>query len=145
MTKLLKEKVALAGSSSSREQASAFAAGPFDGKWFFGDQVLNIIGRGTDLTVGVATWHFKQLSDNTCELLIFDELGAMVHVVTGRLSANNQTLTWNSGRVWERGDLPSEPAEDSGLRHSRKDNDLLVEQIQLLRRENQRLREAAHA
>jgi ribosomal protein L19E len=144
MVRLLTEKAALAGG------APVFAENSFDGRWFFGDQVLNIRGRGTDLIVGVARWHFKQLASNTAELFILDSQGDVLHVVTGHLDAQLQTLTWSNGRVWtrvreaERRESGSQgAAEETRRRESRTDDyDRLVEEVRLLRRENQRLRES---
>lgn len=126
LARLLKQRAAAAGSQVLRES-------DFDGKWFFGEQSYEIRGKGTDLRVGGANCHFKQISSKACELFIFNESGEMLHVVNGRLSADLRKLNWNNGREWVR--------EDAQRDDFRRENQLMKEQLQMLRDENQRLRE----
>lgn len=96
MVRLLRNRAALAGEVPSPET-------DFDGKWLFGSQVLPIQGRSTNLRVGSSNCHFKPLTSKTGELYIFDDVGtSLLHVVTGRLSADLQSLEWSNGRVWRR-------------------------------------------
>lgn len=122
MVRLLRQHAALGGEVGSCETE-------FEGKWQFGNQVLNIVGRGTDLTIGKLECHFKPLTSKTCELFLLDSKGgALMHVVPGRISADLQSIQWNNGKTWHR------------VRQGEQD-DMLQQHNQRLAEENRRLRE----
>lgn len=128
LARLLKER-AVVGAQGLRRESD------FDGKWFFGEQTFQIRGRGTDLRVSGANCHFKQVTSKTAELFIFDETGQLLHVVSGRLSADLRKLMWSNGREWIR--------EDAELQDFRRDNQAMCEELRLLREENELLRRAS--
>lgn len=128
LARLLKQRAVVGAQGLPRET-------DFDGKWFFGDQSFQIRGRGTDLRVSGANCHFKQVTTKTAELFIFDEAGQLLHVVSGRLSADLRKLMWSNGREWIR--------EDAELQDFRRENRALCEEMRLLREENKLLRRAA--
>ena len=111
-------------------QEEAFESA-FDGDWVFNSQVHQIRGRGTDLRLGGSSCHFKQLTEKTCELFLFVQLGKLLHVVTGRLSDDRQRLTWNNGNEWRR------VRENARFALPREDSDA---ELRLLRKENQYMR-----
>lgn len=124
VARLLRRQTAFGGEAPSCEP-------DFDGKWLFNDQVHRILGAGTDLKVGSASWFFRAQSSKKCELFVFDTVGTtLIHVVNGRLSADRQIVEWSNGRTWKRA-LQGE--EDAQLQDFLKENHRLAEENRNLR------------
>jgi len=96
--RLLKEKGVL-GPKASGESCEQSC--DFDGRWVYQDRAFNICNamKGVDVD---AYRYFQALTSSSCELMIFDDGGELLHVVSGQLTPDGRKINWSSGAQWQR-------------------------------------------